>query len=111
MTSTVPFCADSTSGKRRYACGLSSSPPPRRMTPLSRTQDIIISDDTAPGLITWPVRRFTLPAAAVRDITRPAPWTVEYNASRCSSATFSGTSCAPRTITASSPIEPPTNPF
>ena len=33
-----------------------------------------------PGVIDLPVRRFTLPAAAVRDITRPAPCTVEYSA-------------------------------
>src|SRR5256885_4091919 len=65
-----------------------------------------MSQVTLPGLITSPVLRFTFPRAAVRDITRPAPCTVEYSDARCRSE-----SCrAPSMITALSPIEPPTNP-
>jgi hypothetical protein len=44
------------------------------------------------------------PAACVRDITRPAPWTVE-----CSSARPAAVS-VPRRITLGSPIVAPTNP-
>src|SRR5439155_4743015 len=109
-TSTVGPCAASTSGSRRYTCGLSSVPPPRRITFLRSTHSSIISRETAPGLITCP-RRVRLPAAAVRLITRPAPCTVEYSARACSSRTAGSSDATPWMITASSPIEPPTKPF
>ncbi len=60
---------------------LSSRPPPRRMTPLRFTHSRIISCDTRPGEITLLEPHLRLPAACVRDMTRPAPWTVENNAS------------------------------
>ena len=65
-----------------------------------------MSHVTFPGLMTAPVLRFTLPRAAVRDITRPAPCTVEYSDARWRSESWR----APSMITASSPIEPPTKP-
>jgi hypothetical protein len=64
-----------------------------------------------PGVITRPVLRCTLPAAAVRLITRPAPWTVENSASRCRVAVSSSAAAAPWTMTASSPMDPPMKPF
>src|ERR1051325_6631877 len=74
--------------------------------PLPPPHSRSMSHVTFPGLITSPVLRFTFPRAAVRDITRPAPCTVEYSEARCRSE-----SCrAPSMITALSPIEPPTKP-
>ena len=79
--------APAAAGGRR--AGLSSSPPPRRITPFSRTQSCIIFGETRPGFRTLPLRQFRLPAASVRDMTRPAPWTVENSDSRWNSAVFS----------------------
>src|SRR6266545_5300304 len=75
-TSTVAPCASSTSGRRRYTCGLSSVPPPRSSTPFFCTHSCIISREIAPGFSTLPLR-VRVPAAAVRLMTRPAPCTVE----------------------------------
>src|SRR5207244_8842012 len=76
-TVTVSPCAASTSGSRRYACGDSSNPPPRRTTPLPPTHSLSISHVTLPGEMTAPVLRFTLLRAAVRDITRSEEHTSE----------------------------------
>ena len=112
-TVTVSPCAASTSVSLRYTCGLSSTPPPRSTTPRPSTHSTIISRLTFPRFSTLPVRRCRFPIAAVRLITRPAPCTVEYSARACISP--SGDSgpapLAPSRITASSPIDPPTNPF
>jgi hypothetical protein len=57
------------------ACSNAATRPSRRRsTPRDRTHSIIISRDTQPGAITSPVFRLILPRAAVRLITRPAPF-------------------------------------
>src|SRR6266487_3147213 len=102
----VPLCAASTSGRRRYACGASSRSPPRKATPLSAIHFIISSCLTRPSRRILFLPTFSKrPLAAVRDMSLPAPWIVENNASREIGESI------PSMITASSPMLPPTKPF
>ena len=103
---SCPHARRGTSGNRRYACGASSRSPPRKTTPFSAIHFIISSCLTSPSMrIRLPPTFTNRPFAAVRDMIRPAPCTVEKSASR-----EAGES-TPSTMTASSPMLPPMKPF
>src|SRR6266516_3140077 len=76
--------------------------------PFGPSHALTISHEPFPGetILAFLPQPFFLPRASVRDITRPAPCTVDQSAA----SDFSGALDVPSRITASSPIDPPTNP-